>query len=952
MARHITTLLVLLAAAGTAAAQDDADLARVLVQRGWFDLAEDVCKKIQTDSRAGAKERASVPLIQAEIRIGQAESEPDLDKSKKYLDEAVTVLSAFVKENPQHELANETRITMGWALARKARRVLDALEMEEDFTKHDALRDQASDVYGTTEKHYRETLDLLRKEKRTDAVLNAIMDARLELCRSMYERAKLGRGTDDERKKLLNDAVKMLVDFEFDYGDRPIGFEGTLLGGQCLVELGDKKAEQKLKMAMALQDSLADNKIRPNDYHKRVIWTAAVAVAKLLTATGRADQAKVHVDRMFKENRGLDKEWGGFALRLEKAEALAALGDSNGAIAITTDIIKASGSGRYAVMAQRAQRRYASSGGAAVSADQMMTSADSYLEREQWRDATVALRRCIEACVTDAEKQKFLLQAYYKLGQSHAAMRRNHEAAAAYTMVCRIDAKHDMAGKACSELARCYYAEFALSGDKRDEEAKKKALDHLGSVHKDHPAAINIPYMQAEELESRDEYKAAAERFLSVNEKAEAYESALVRGAYCYRASARVKWGQGTKDPKLQAEAKEELRQAEAALRKFLAYAEKPENAPKDQAATRARGNLVFLANEELVRIFMHESINRTADCLVMLVRNAKELPPDDERLGRNWQLQIQCLLDLNRVDEAVTLLEEMFAKFPDGLAIAQACKSVGIRVDNATTALMKAQGDPELIAANLKRVSKYYRKWIDEGVARGMRVTIQDVSAVADALYVIAKQLNGLDETVTSFMDLKGRKIAAREYFDDAALVLTMLVDERIQKLPPAQRIALMTRLARCYSFLARDGQDWAKSKEQYENIIKFFKLVDDKNNTINTEVLMAHRELLGVYLELGYVLYEMGRGGERFQFDNASSVFANVVRVTQSGSEPWWIGKYMVLAILFERGRDSDVKQAQLGVKNLQDNYPDLDGGKFGMKAKLEELRAKIERVVGGGR
>ena len=60
----------------TARAQDDSDLARALAQRGWFDLAEEICDRM--DKGAG---RSMVPFIRAEILLGQVDRETEYAKA-------------------------------------------------------------------------------------------------------------------------------------------------------------------------------------------------------------------------------------------------------------------------------------------------------------------------------------------------------------------------------------------------------------------------------------------------------------------------------------------------------------------------------------------------------------------------------------------------------------------------------------------------------------------------------------------------------------------------------------------------------------------------------------------------------------------------------------------------------------------------------------------------------
>jgi hypothetical protein len=223
-------------------------------------------------------------------------------------------------------------------------------------------------------------------------------------------------------------------------------------------------------------------------------------------------------------------------------------------------------------------------------------------------------------------------------------------------------------------------------------------------------------------------------------------------------------------------------------------------------------------------------------------------------------------------------------------------------------------------------------------------------VLSVAETLYMIAKQINGLDENMTSFLDLKGKVIAEKQYFTDAAFVHALLTEGKVGKLPDRDKIVLMTRLARCYSFIAQDADGWNKAKDQYENIVKAYKLVT-ATGILDGNVLGAHRELLGVYVEEGYVFSELGKKDPKlkFQFDNASTVFSNVLRVVQPNSEPWWQSKLMVLQVLFDRGAEADVKLAKVGLENLERGNPNFDENKFGMKDKFLELKKQINQVMG---
>jgi tetratricopeptide (TPR) repeat protein len=960
----VAALIVPLAA--QAQSGEDVELARALVRKGWFDVASEILDKISKGG-APAAQKAMVPYVMAEIQLEKADRESDVEKSKQGMSEAVGQLRKFLDGNPNHPLAQEARVTIGWVQARMGRLLVDAMSAAETADKRDEYQKGALKSYSEAETFYQQTIADLKaniekikdlKDPAREKFQDSLMDARLELPRVMVEHARISGMDETTRKKLLKDAQAQLVDFEFDFGDRPIAFEAMLEEGKCLTDIGDfKQAESRLKATLSLRQSLAAAKIKPNGYHLKIINGAHIALAQMFIKGNKLNEARQYVDTVLKEDRSLEKDpdGAGYALKLEKADALFRLKDSSGAGAIANEIIKQDPNGKWGYLAGLKIKSWGSMAGSAglrMPPDQLLKAAEAAFQKGQDREALVNLRKCIEGCVTETEKKEFQVNAYFKMGVIYQDLRRNYEAAIAYEQVLTLFPDHPLAAKACYEAGRCYSLEFEVSKDKKDDELKEKFLSILATKWPKDPVARNIRYMQAEKVEKAGDLKKAADLYLQVGEDAEAYENALVAAGYCLHIDATKKWEKGSKDPAVQTEVKNSLRLAEEALRKFLARLADPSKAPSQENLIKARENLKLVANQELAYILMHEAVGKTEDALSFLEQVAKTIPPEDERIAKIWSTQIQAYLAQKKVEQAIKVLDMMLDKFPDAPALARACKSVAIKLDEATATLETSNGDAATINNNLKKISRYYATWLRLAPALGMRITMQDVISVAETLYRIAKQLNGLDKDVVSFMDLKeGKAIAERQYFSDAAMVLTLLVDGKVSgtKLPDKEKILLMTRLARCESFLASDASSWEKANQAYEGIIKSYKVVDNRG-LIDINVVSAHKELLGVYSEQGYVYYELGKRGQKFQLDNATTVFSNLLRVLPQGSQDWWQAKYMVFTVLFERGKESDLRDAKAGISNLELNFPDFDGGKFGMKDKLKELKAKIQQVSGG--
>ncbi|HKS16132.1 MAG TPA: tetratricopeptide repeat protein, partial [Planctomycetota bacterium] len=886
-------------AALPAAAQesDDFDFARRLAYRGWFDLATVVSNRIQNDGNVPRETRSALPILLAEIELAKAERESDAEKSRKHVDDSIALLEKFLKEEPNHPRNLDAQINIGWLKARKAKGLVEQLERSSTPQDVERLRAEAAALYGDVAREFTAIVDNCRKRtprnpEDKEIIDGAIIDARLEIPRAMFDRARIPGLPEEERRTLLADAAKLLEDYEFDYGNIGKGFEAMLLRGRCLVELGDwVPAEVKLKSTLALIDILAREKMVRTPYHNNIIFNAYLTLAQLYVRSGRPGDAKRFIESTLKSDPTVAPDWIGPALKVELVDALFKLKDFTNANAIAQEVIKADPNSFYAGKMREKVRSAGGSAGAKLPPDQCINVADGHMDRNRFRDAMVALRQAIEGSTSEADQAKWAPEAWYRMGQCLQELKRHYEAAVAYEKVFTLQPKHEKAAKACFSASLCYGLEFETSGDKRDEEAADRFQAKLLDWPND-PVSKNVRYVQAYKLQQAGKLKEAADLYAQVPADAEAYERSLVRGAYCLRVEASQQWAKNAKDPAVQKAVRDQLQRAEGIFKKFLDWTR--DHPAADAEAVKDRESLKLVANQELAYIYIHDSIGRAEECLKFLEQVAKDIPPSDERMAKLLEIQVRAHLALNQVDPAVKTLELMFERFQDHAATAQSCKSVAIRLDEITADLLAGKGgvkpDPKVIEENLKKISKYYAKWLEGAMSFNLKATTGDVRAVAETLYMIAKRLNDLPDTVTSFLDLKGKYIIAwRKYFEDAAFVHKLLIGREDPK-PTKERLLLMMRLARCYSFVADQTPDWVDAQRAYEEIVKSFEIVNSKGE-MNIPALQKFPELLSVYLELGHVYAELGRKGAKIQYDNALNVFFNVAAVAPLTGEAWWV-------------------------------------------------------------
>src|ERR1043166_2298414 len=91
--------------------EKDADLARALARRGWFDLALEVCDRLEKTSGRATEARASASLARAEIYGKMADAEADVEKAKQLFDDAASILKDLSKAPPSSARGREVPLT-------------------------------------------------------------------------------------------------------------------------------------------------------------------------------------------------------------------------------------------------------------------------------------------------------------------------------------------------------------------------------------------------------------------------------------------------------------------------------------------------------------------------------------------------------------------------------------------------------------------------------------------------------------------------------------------------------------------------------------------------------------------------------------------------------------------------------------------------------------------------
>jgi len=924
-----------------------------IARAGNADRAEEECRKILANQGASPALKAAVDFIRAENLLTRALGQTELKAAQDLLDDSIVHLERFLKTQPSAQLAMEARRGIDWRRQKKAERTAAALKLEGDARRLAEIRERSLELYAGLEVHFGDRIRALSAAAPGPQSQQELLEVRLDLPRAELAHSRLVGTDEDKRRRLLQSAIARLQDFQLDHCDSAVAFEACWLEGQCFAELGEtKRAETRFQNAVLLRERLSRAGIEPNAYCLNIVRGASVSLTEALFKAEDYQRAAQAVDRALREDADLERERAGQALKLLKAECLAELEDLPGAQDLAGQVIAAGVDPRIAAAARERLKVWAADPrlkGSLSDAERMLGTAESLMEKEDWLPAIKSLRAVLEGCATKEEEEKYGSDAYYRQGLCYARLGRNYEAAFAYQRLFTLFPKAELAPRACFEAVRALASEEAISGDGKDGELKEKYLALLLEKWPEHPSARNVAFLKAEKAEKEKDYRRAAELYLEVREDAEAYEASLIAGArsWYFHAAGAAEAKEGEK-PAEEAELKSYLLKAEEALGKFFARAASP-GQPRDLA--KLRENLTFLATQQLALVYTHEAVGKNGECLKLLEEYSGKCRPGDPRLARIWALEIRARLGLKQVDEAVKVLDGMIDRFPQSASVPAASRSVAISLDRLAEERIRKKDDPAAVREDLRRAGRYYLKWLREGPSRGAKLSPADLRYLAEALYTLARRLNGLDDSLTSFLDVPAGAVKERQYFQDAASVQSLLLEGKGGKLADKERLTVLTRRARCASFTASEPEDWQKARALYHEIVTSFKLFGASRSIskLDLQALQANPGLLPVYLELGEVYHELGRRGQGFQVQNARTVFNNVIAASAGGSEPWWIAKYLQVKSLFETGKGDDVRMARTILDNLEKNYPDYDADQFRIKGRLLELKGKVLRVTG---
>src|SRR5436190_2368052 len=421
----LATAILLLGLSASTNGDPDLDLASALARRGWVELAEELCARIEKNPAASPSARAGVPMVLAEVAVAKARVELDVLKATKELETAIERL-----DRPKQVPTLDERGMIGWLHVQKAK-LLSAAAQDDA-----ARRPSAVNAWEGAVAFYRASLAALEKMPGGRAVDEAILDAHLEIPKALASQARVPSIDPALRRKLLEESVQGFSDFQLSMAPAPILLEALLEEGRSRADLDDfVRAERCFREMPKTRAALRRLGFPASDYQTSLLQEGVLLLAQTLTRAKKAKDAVNTCDEFLRENPRLLRSAIAWAVMLAKAEALHASGDDVASVSAAEAVSRENPGGPAGRRANELIAEWTK--GRPVSPQRVMAIADDLMDRGKFRDALVELRRTVESCKTTADRAMFEPVAAFKRGECFRLLKQDAEAAVAYQAIFR-----------------------------------------------------------------------------------------------------------------------------------------------------------------------------------------------------------------------------------------------------------------------------------------------------------------------------------------------------------------------------------------------------------------------------------------------------------------------------------------------------------------------------------
>ncbi len=946
MIRSIGASVLVVLVAGTATAQssvilgqENVEFARALFVAGYPDLADGVCRVIESESPAGLGD-LQVQALRFELRLAAAEDEQDLVKRKELIQAILTDAGAFIEANSRARAASMVREMLPEAYLQLGETLTALQDRETDPTKIAQIREEGRSSYTQAEDSLRERIERFKERltsqgSLTDYETGQYQQAWYNLGRTFYFHALLHPQGDPEGNKLLKDARDTFLLFGLEYSNLLSNYEGYIYQGLCSERLKEpKSALEEYEYAISLRDfyePTAEGVFEVSPQEADVISGATMRKVKLLTELGKPRDAIAAAEDFFATIPEPLQTSSGAAVLLARAQAEIKAGDIVKAAETAQELMSFDSSGPWS---QRARELLAQLPVQGLPPDKILRVAETASARGESSRALDLCRLAREMNAAGANSADIGAECFFLTGNIYRRQGRLHEATVAFDCAAELYPASQKAGDALWRAVNTYIDLHGLEKRRFYSRRYEERMQSLATKYPDHPFASNAELIIGRGLEAQQDYAAAAVAYDKIAPGSPSYEEAVSRAA---RARLSLALSQ-SKDKK--AEAQATFREAEAGFHKALDLLAKAREDTLDAEIRQRLASLSFSAYSDLASLHLESGTPEAVPPLLEeMEKLGAELGNDPERLTGMWSLRIRTLQALGRTDEAVTLFESLLQRSPDAPGISVVAGNLARALDQAGVDLLAADPASEQAAEYWRKAAYYYVVSIKRQLDESEALNDIQIAEVAQRLYVMGLHFNAVPEGMDTFVDWQGTP-KDTSLWEEAVRIyqtLSSIKPTYLSEIELARTQALLGRVKEAAGIYARlfDQND-------------MFDPADPAKERFDPTLVEKRPELRSAYLEWGVAERLTGIAeNDAGRLERATAIFERVqsAKNTNETMRLWWQAKYYLIRVLMDRGR---YPEADIALKSMRRTTSRENLAKFGFEEKFSELEKELKTKV----
>jgi tetratricopeptide (TPR) repeat protein len=438
--------------------------------------------------------------------------------------------------------------------------------------------------------------------------------------------------------------------------------------------------------------------------------------------------------------------------------------------------------------------------------------------------------------------------------------------------------------------------------------------------------------MEGQELEADHDFAAAASAYARVLPSSPVYGEAQLKAGTClYRQAAALE-----EDRK-----SDEAAAARAAARPLLEKAREMldrQLAQTLEAGARARlADLAFTARATSASLLLQEGGARVAEVLPILADVESTFAGDEDKISTAWSLRIRALELEGKLDEAVEMLDALASKSPDARTLGPAAGSLARALDRASIELHDQDPASPRGQQLARQAARLYGLSVRGQLAGRESPDVRTLEAVGTRLLTLAMSFEGAPEEASSFLDWRPAVQSAPEVWDQAIRVFQALVSAGA-----TYRAEIM--LGRIQGLLG----NWTEASTTYLRLFEREHLVDPSGRRFDATLIRSEPELVEAWVEWCMAEVEVGRSQQdNSHFTRAADLIDKALANLEKDSRLWWNAKCLQIETLLLRGQ---YEGADIAMRDVERTTHDFDQGKYGAKPRLLDLKAQIQKKVGG--